>query len=246
MTRADIEAIERATVAAVAPRRLVETCGWLIPLDDGAIGRAKSAAPLAHDGTPSTIDVVEAAYEEAGLPPAFRLADTEGLAAVRQALEGRGYEPGRPTIVMTGVVADLAAFHVEAAELLVQPNEAWARVFSGEGFDPADGASRAAQLARAPDALFGQVSGQAGPAAVGVVNFGQGWAAISGLRTSLAERGRGHASRLLAAFGRAAQARGIERVFLQVEANNPARVLYARAGFAEAWTYCYWQRRHRA
>ena len=192
------------------------------------------------------IDIVEGIYKEAGLPPAFRLAEAEGLAEVRQALESRGYEPGRPTIVMTGAVADLAAFHAEAAALLEQPNDAWARVFSGEGFDPADGASRAAQLARAPDALFGQVLGQAGPAAVGVVNFGQGWAAVSGLRTNLAERGRGHASRLLAAFGRAAQARGIERVFLQVEANNPARALYTRAGFTQAWTYCYWQPRHRA
>lgn len=246
MTRAEIEAIERATVAAVAPRRLVEADGWLIPLDDSAIGRSKSAAPIAHAASPAMIDAIEAVYEGAGLPPAFRLADAEGLAGIRETLEARGYDASRPTLVMTGAAERLAAFHAKDAELLPRPDAAWARVFVGEGFDPADGASRAAQLARAPDALFGQVVGAEGPAAVGVVNFGFGWAAISGLRTQASERGKGHASRLLAAFGRAALARGVARVFLQVEAHNPARALYARAGFADAWTYRYWQPRYRA
>ncbi|WP_176695926.1 GNAT family N-acetyltransferase [Phenylobacterium immobile] len=240
LTAADIEAIERATVAAVAPRRLVEADGWLIPLDDGAIGRAKSAAPLFHAASPGMIDAIEAVYAGARLPPAFRLADDNGLAAVRATLEARGYAPSRPTLVMIGDAVALAAHHAEAAELLTAPDAAWAAVFSGEGFDPADGASRAAALARAPDALFGQVEGVGGPVAVGVVNFGHGWAAISGLRTNLADRGKGYASRILAAFGRAAQDRGVERIFLQVEAHNTARALYGRAGFGDGWTYRYW------
>jgi ribosomal protein S18 acetylase RimI-like enzyme len=240
LTPREIDAIERAPVEAVAPRRLVEANGWLIPLDDGAIGRAKSAAPLVHAASPQMIDAIEAVYAGAGLPPAFLLADAEGLAAIRETLAARGYRPSRPTLVMIGAVARLAEFHPTPADLLLRPDAAWARVFSGEGFDPADGASRAAALARAPDALFGQVSDAGDPAAVGVVNFGHGWAAISGLRTRMAARGRGHASRILAAFGQAAQQRGLARVFLQVEADNPARALYARAGFGDAWTYRYW------
>ena len=45
-----------------------------------------------------------------------------------------------------------------------------------------------------------------------------------------------------AALGRAIQARGIERVFLQVEEANDARSLYRKAGFEEAWRYFYWTR----
>ena len=49
LTAADIEALERATVEAVAPPEVAEIGPWLVPLDDGTIGRAKSAVPLVHD-----------------------------------------------------------------------------------------------------------------------------------------------------------------------------------------------------
>ena len=45
------------------------------------------------------------------------------------------------------------------------------------------------------------------------------------------------------ALERAVQARGVERVFLQVEEGNlGARSLYRRAGFTQAWRYFYWSR----
>ena len=46
MDPADIEAIERATVAAVAPPEVLAFDGWLAALDDGSISRAKSAGEL--------------------------------------------------------------------------------------------------------------------------------------------------------------------------------------------------------
>ena len=40
-----------------------------------------------------------------------------------------------------------------------------------------------------------------------------------------------------------ADRRGIERVFLQVDAANaPALSLYRRLGFTTAWPYAYWRR----
>ena len=63
------------------------------------------------------------------------------------------------------------------------------------------------------------------------------------MRTDKAQRGRGLAGRVLAGFAQAALARGVERVFLQVDAHNPsALALYRRAGFETQWTYSYWQR----
>jgi GNAT superfamily N-acetyltransferase len=61
------------------------------------------------------------------------------------------------------------------------------------------------------------------------------------MRTAPAHRGKGLASAILAAMGRVAQARGVERVLLQVEEPNPARAIYRRAGFSTIWRYRYWR-----
>jgi N-acetylglutamate synthase len=46
----------------------------------------------------------------------------------------------------------------------------------------------------------------------------------------------------LAALAQQAIARGIDRLFLQVdEGNAPALALYQRAGFQTAWRYHYWR-----
>lgn len=243
MKPADIESLERATVEGVAPEKVVEIPGWLIPLDSGAIGRAKSAVPLRHDIGPSAVSEIEAAYWTEGLSPAFRIADKPGLKAVRDALETRGYVGGKPTVVEVGDVDRLAALRDTPGDLMAEPDAAWGAVFLGEGFDPEDGKSRVANLTRSPDALYGCVREDGRTVAVGCVTFGHGWAAIHGMRTDAARRGRGLASQVLAALGRATQARGIDRVFLQVEeGNKDARSLYRKAGFNPVWPYRYWSR----
>src|SRR6185369_6388072 len=94
----DIESLERSVVSAVAPPRIVEIDGWLVPLDDGPIGRAKSAVPLAHDVGPDAVDRVVEAFRDHGLAPAFRLADTPGLDAVRAAVARHGLAGQQPTV----------------------------------------------------------------------------------------------------------------------------------------------------
>ena len=237
----DLETAERATVEAVAPREVLEVGGWLVGIDDGTIGRAKAAVPLRHDLGPEALDEIEAAYRQRGLKPAFRVADGPGLEAVRAELDRRGYPMEQPTIFETGLVSDLATFSEASATILDRPNEAWAAVYLGEGFDPADGAHRVAALTRSPDVIYGVAGEGDEVGAVGVMTFGYGWAGIHGMRTSPAHRGKGFASSILATLGRAAQARGVERVFLQVEEPNPARAIYRRAGFKPAWRYHYWR-----
>jgi GNAT superfamily N-acetyltransferase len=239
---AAVEALERDTVAAVGPREVVEIGGWLVPLEAGTIGRARSAVPLRHDLGAEAIGDIEAAYRDRGLPPAFRVADVAGLAAVQAALSARGYAPDQPTIFKLGEVARLAAFSEASARILTVPDDPWAAVFLGDGFDPADGAYRVAALARAPAAAYG-AAGEAGAThAVGVISFGDAWAGVHGMRTAPAHRGKGHAGAILAALGREAAARGVTRIFLQVEEANPARRIYRRAGFEYAWRYHYWRK----
>lgn len=238
----DVETLERATVVGVAPAKVVEIDGWLAALDGGTIHRAKSAVPLSHAAGPDALSALEAAYWTEGLQPAFRIAEAAGLKGVREALTARGYQGVQPTLVKVGDAARLAAFRDRPGEVLERPDAAWGEVFMGEGFDPEDGASRVAALSRSPDALYGQVREDDRTVAVGVVTFGHGWAGIHGMRTAQDRRGRGLASQVLTGLGRAIAARGVTRVFLQVEEPNPARSLYRKAGFAEAWRYRYWAR----
>jgi len=238
----DVEGIERATVRAVAPARVLEIDGWLAALDRGTIRRASSAVPLRHDADPTALDAIEAAYRAENLTPAFRIADAPALQPVRAALGARGYASEQPTLVKIGDAARLAALHSTPGDRLDRPDAGWAAVFMGEGFDPADGANRVAALSRSPDAVYGAVRVAGVTVAVGVATFAPGWAGVHGMRTALDHRGRGHASQVLAALGCAIQARGLDRVFLQVEETNPARSLYRKAGFSQAWRYHYWSR----
>jgi len=246
VTASDIEAVERATLAAVAPRELTESDGWLLGLDPGTIRRAASAVPLAHDLdlSPAMLDRIEAAYNQRGLNPAFRLADQPGLAGVRALLAARGYAAQQPTLVKFGSVTAMRALtRGSPAETTATPPQGWAEVFLGEGFDPIDGANRIANLTRSPDAVYASVVQDGRTVAVGVCAFAGHWASVHGMRTEKAARGQGFAGRVLAGLAAAAQARGVERVFLQVEeGNQAARSLYRRAGFTPAWRYLYWSR----
>ena len=132
----------------------------------------------------------------------------------------------------------------EPAVVLERPDAAWAGVFTGEGFDPVDGANRVAALTRAVDAVYGAVREGEATLAVGVAAFGHGWGSVHGMRTDKARRGEGLAARVLTGLARAAGERGTPQMFLQVEeANAAARSLYARAGFSTAWRYFYWSRK---
>ena len=241
LSAADIAALERDTVAAVAPPETLEIGGWLAPFDNGTIGRAKSAVPLRHDIGPGSIGQIVDAYASRGLKPGFRLADVPPLQPVYVELTALGFTPQQPTIFKTGSVAKLAAFSDASARILDAPDDAWAAVFLGEGFDPLDGAHRVKVLTRSPDAIYGAAGEGGETQAVGVMSFGASWAGIHGMRTAPAHRGKGHAGAILAAMGRVAQARGYDHIFLQVEEANPARRIYCAAGFAAVWRYHYWR-----
>ena len=241
MNPADIETLERDTVAAVAPPEMLELGGWLAPFDNGTIGRAKSAVPLRHDIGPQAIGEIAELYRDRGLEPGFRIADLGSLEAVQNALARLRFTPRQPTVFKIGSTSELAAVSKASAGILAAPDAAWGAVFLGDGFDAADGAHRIAALTRSPNAIYGSAGADGETHAVGVMSFGATWAGIHGMRTAPAHRGKGYASAILAALGRAALARGGERVFLQVEEANPARRIYRRAGFTEAWRYHYWR-----
>jgi ribosomal protein S18 acetylase RimI-like enzyme len=244
---ADIEAIERATVAAVSPEASEELDGWLLPFDGGTVKRAKSAVPLHRSAVDhATLDRIEDRYDSRQVVPALRLADAECFDGLRAELERRHYVGDSPTCVQIGTLRQMrqaVAGGAALADVDRAPDGAWAALFLGEGFDPVDGAHRVRSLARAKGSLYASVREGGRTVAAGAMAFGHGWASVHGMRTDKAHRGKGLAGRVLAGLAQAALTRGFERVFLQVDAQNqPALMLYRRAGFTTQWQYRYWQR----
>ena len=241
----DVEAIERATLAAVPPQAQEELDGWLLGLDAGTVGRAASAVPLAHvPADPGVQERIAARYREHQLPPMFRIARLPCFDALHRELDGAGYAPGKPTLVQCGTVQGMARLPAGAGgvRLAARPDEGWAEVFLGEGFDPVDAACRLGILRRASGSVFASALVDGRVAAVGSACFSQRWCGVHGMRTAPAWRGRGLAGTVLAALAREAHARGIARAFLQVEEGNAAaQSLYRRAGFATDWAYEYWR-----
>jgi GNAT superfamily N-acetyltransferase len=244
MDPAQIEAIERATVHAVSPDAQLEMGGWILPFDAGTVGRARSAVPLSHAApAPDVLEGIEAAYALRKLPVMLRLPLIPAYDGFRQALLAKSYREEIVTDVQTATAADVRALsQPTGVELSPTPTPDWASVFLGEGFDPVDGASRVKKLGQASGSLFAVVREGDRPVAAGAAAFSHGWASVHGMRTAQDRRGRGLASKVLAALAQAALGRGYDRLFLQVSTENAgARSLYRRAGFTPAWTYSYWR-----
>jgi ribosomal protein S18 acetylase RimI-like enzyme len=245
MNADDVASIERATLAAVAPEALQEREGWLLPVDSGTVGRAKSAVPLRHvPCDPGVIGRIEAYYAERGFPAVFRVATAPCFEALHRELRERGYSAHKLTLVQVGTVQHMRQVSVQPpADCADAPDTAWTALFLGEGFDPVDGASRVKTLSRARDSVYAGIREGAAVLAGGAAAFGHGWVSVHGMRTAAGHRGQGLAGRVLAGLADAAARRGMERVFLQVEAaNTAAQALYRRAGFTTAWRYEYWHR----
>jgi ribosomal protein S18 acetylase RimI-like enzyme len=240
----DIAAIERATLDAVCPAEVQEIPGWLLPYDPLPIGRAQSAVPLSHGALRlDALRTVQAHYQQRDWPAVFRLPEHVLEPAITQGLQGMGYAPDAPVHVQ--VAPTQALLELATAEQVViqtRPTPPWASVYTADGFDPEDGANRVQLLSRSAHAVYAHIAPQGQTLAAGVGVISQGWLSLHGMRTRPSAQGQGLASQILAGLAEHALAKGIERVFLQVEASNTVALgLYQKAGFATAWRYQYWR-----
>lgn len=240
----DIASLERATLKAVPPSTIKAWRDWLLPMDQGTVGRARSAVPLRHDRPePADIAKIDRLYTQAGLEPWFRVPDMPEWKEVHQALDDRGFLRVKPTHVMTAPLASLLSVPAMAAcDLATEPDEAWMAAYLGDGGDTADDAHRARLMSQARGCLYASVRMVDEVQAVGVATLNEGWLGIHGMRTASRARRRGLASGILRAMALMALEHGLQRVFLQVEASNTGAIaLYSRFGFTPAWTYAYWR-----
>jgi ribosomal protein S18 acetylase RimI-like enzyme len=241
----DVESLELATLDAVAPTEIGTLPGWLLPFDNGTVGRAISAVPLQHHNmNPATIASIEALYAARGLKTQFRVADVTGLSDLHRGLRNFGYTPQQPTLTLVGTVHQWP--HVDPyrdVQLSRQPSDAWRSVYMSGDFDPVDAANRVRALSRSQCMVYASLSDAYCYIAAGTAAFSRGWASLHGMRTLTRARGMGCATALIAALGQEALARNIYQCFLQVdEGNLPALHLYRSLGFQTAWLYHYWRK----
>jgi GNAT superfamily N-acetyltransferase len=221
-------------------------------MDAGTIGRAHSAVPLSHPlqhsldaAADETVRHILQQYQQHLHAPVFRLPDS--ALALHGSLQKRGFKPYQPTWVQVANVADMASLgplDALAWQVTVsrQPDAAWQSVFLAQGFDPVDAAARVRNLSRATHSLYLQVMHKGQAVACGAASISNGWLGVHGMRTAAGYRRQGLAAAILHEMALQAQALGLARAFLQVDANNlSAQALYQRAGFRPAWRYAYWK-----
>jgi N-acetylglutamate synthase len=240
-----LASIEQATLEAVVPSRVDHMGDWLVPLESGTVGRARSAVPLTHDAADLRyIAPIEQRYREAGIEPMFRLPNGPNWVLFRNALSGRGYDCSKPTLVQIASVADLIRHgSLSKVEISPTPSQDWASLYTSDGFDPEDGANRVKLMSRARSGQFFSVrepsSGQL--IATGMAAFDHGWASAHGMRCLPAHRRKGHARSIVCAMSYVAHRQGVPGMFLQVEKENSGAVaLYENLGFRTQWQYDYW------
>ncbi|MGA0599918.1 GNAT family N-acetyltransferase [Caulobacter sp. KR2-114] len=234
--------LEPVTGRAWRPAQEAALGGWRLTATDGFSGRVNACWPLGEPDRPldQAIAAVEAWYRDQGRP-VFKLAgDATRPRDLADRLAARGYRAYTDTVVMTGPVLGEAD---PLVRIVADLDPAFAAVFAAAGNgDPADARERLQTLERMPHPRgLARLDRDGAPVAIGAVAVEGPWAGIFAMRTDPAHRRLGLAWRVFQALLAHAAAQGARHGYLQVEAgNDPALALYARAGFAEAYRYCYW------
>ncbi len=248
----EILALERAAFEAWQAEEVVALGPWRLRFMRGVTNRANSV--WAGPGEPpvgfaAAIAQVESFYAARGRPAAFQIAPVADP-RLDPLLEAVGYERFEEVSFQVASAERVARISPRAgvsARCDAQLEEDWFELSGRRGrFRGEESAVYRAFLERvAPRAGFAsaRLAGAAALGAVGLTIVAPPLAGVFSMLTLPEQRQRGLAEALLGEIGRFARARGAERLYLQVEADNrPACALYARAGFAEAYRYHYRRR----
>jgi GNAT superfamily N-acetyltransferase len=219
--------------------------GWRLHASAGYSGRINACWPITPPGMPldEAIGAVQAWYATRRLPSLFKIVDgathSQGLT---ERLATLGYRPRTTTVMMIARAQGGADLDVSLSAELDSGFEA---VFAAAGADdPSDSRERLEALSRmGRPRAFARLEAGGAPAAIGACAVEGEWAGIFAMRTVERCRRLGFATRILGALTDWARISGAPRVYLQVEADNPAAVaLYRNAGFEAAYQYRYWAR----
>jgi ribosomal protein S18 acetylase RimI-like enzyme len=226
--------------------------GWLLRFNPGKAKRARCVWPLAAGRRPldARLHDAAAACAEHGVPLLIRITawvEAEVEPGLDTALAARGWTCLDDTRVMVRERLDDLAAPAPGAGLRLETmdGDAYAALVGAlRGTPAAQIAAHAQRLRESPVRYRGVrlLDADGSLAAVGQAAREGDRVGLYDVFTPPGQRGRGHAGRLCAALLAQAAAEGARSAYLQVEADNaPARAVYARLGFGDAYGYHYRQ-----
>jgi ribosomal protein S18 acetylase RimI-like enzyme len=219
--------------------------GWLLRAAQGCTGRANSALAAGNPGIPlaEAVQAVRRWYTKRELPAMVAVPyplGRPGDSAIDRFLGQQGWGiRADPVVVMTAPAAAVAQPQLaERVDLHPEPTQEWLDHCHHRG-------RRLPPIARqllvsAPFQAFASIRRDGGIVAIGRVAVADGWGGLTAVEVHPGHRRTGLATAITAALAATAAAQGAGSLYLQVaEGNQPARTLYAGAGFTGHHGYHY-------
>ena len=242
----ELSRIEDAGLNASAPPQQRWIDGWLVRLSPGKAKRARCINPVAEGRLTLDARLAECAelYAAAGLPMFLRITPFSQPSAIDDALQQRGFLRLDETQVM--VCTQWPAAQALPAGVAIEPlshADFAEAVGQLRNSPPAQRFAHAERLAQSPVPYLGWVirSNEDGALLACAQIATEG--AVVGLYdvfTDPARRGHGLGLQLCSALLSQALSAGARLAYLQVDADNaPARALYRKMGFIDAYRYHY-------
>lgn len=243
--------VEDAGINASAPREQLWVDGWLVRFSPGKAKRARCVQAVAEGRLPLDERLARclALYAEVGLRPYFRITPFSRPEELDRALADRGMESIDDTRVMVAPVDVEALSGVGGGDMLPAASfrnvdgDAFAGWIGGQrGSSPEACAAHAERLRRSPvrHRALRVVDAAGETIAGGQVALEGELAGLYDVHCVEAARGRGLARALCVRLLQLAAVDGARVAYLQVDAGNtPARRVYERLGFADAYAYHY-------
>ena len=218
--------------------------GWMLRFAHGYTRRANSVIPLYRGwiAVDRKIRKCEESYLQRNLKPVFKMlpfAQPDGLDFV---LEEAGYRKEAETCVQ---VCDLERLDLPAEQALriwEEPTDSWLDVYARlNGISEEERPWLRSILGNiVPRKCFAVLVCDGRPVSCGIGICEESYVGLFGLVTGEQHRNRGFGRQLIGQIARWGMNAGAENAYLQVMVDNkPARHLYAKLGFEEAYRYWY-------
>ncbi len=236
--------IEEASLNAWPALQQILFDGWILRFSKGYTKRANSVNPLygSRVDLHEKIDVCEGLYREKGLPSVFRLSPLSSPTDLDQVLKSRGYQRADPTLVLYLDLRGHANQTLPSGDLRAEGLDAWMelfRRFSESSMGKHETHKEILNAIPSKPVLASLVDSEQ-PVACGLGVLENRYFGLFDLITNSAQRNRGYGTQLVSGLLRWAQEHGAWHAYLQVmSSNQPARHLYAKFGFEEAYQYWY-------
>jgi GNAT superfamily N-acetyltransferase len=245
--RALLSRIEDAGLNASAPPQQRWVDGWLVRFSPGKAQRARCVNAVADGLLPieQRLALCEAVYREAGLPMVVRITPFSRPDGLDPLLDRLGYARDDETSVMvcTALPASAEESWPDAVEVCSVDLEAYAHIVGEQRGTSPGGIEAHVQRLRASPVPYRAwlVRDAAGTVLAGAQSATEAdMVGLYDVFTAPAARNRGLSRRLCARLLADACRDGARLAYLQVDRrNDPARAVYRRLGFAEAYTYHY-------